>query len=959
MVPAGELDHHPLTKRCKVFNIATLNTRTLRTHENLLELESALENVKFDILGISEMRRMEEKIEEHTNYILYQKGKVVGQHGVGFLIKQHLKHYIQEIIGISDRLAVLNINLPNYKKPWSIIQIYAPTEQAEQSFLDSFYEDLSQTIKKHMDKHIILMGDFNAQVGARQNNDEYVLGMFGHGKRSRNGQKLLEFLMEHNLFVLNSIFKKDTKNKWTWISPNGKYKNEIDYVITNYPKAFTDTTVIRNLNFNTNHRMVRSSHKVTPTKAARNHMTGHGQNRLRDFYVSNNINFKDIEKQITNNEMDAIQKYNVLEKQLTIYSTTNLKTHKYQLSDQTLQLINKRKEIITHQAKRKNINLIAEVSKKIRESIRKDRKTKRLKTLEYHIQKTGGVKKALKELREAGKQWIPKLKRKEKTITQRKKIKDLATLFYSQLYSRQGTEQDEAYIYTQLTPKATVEMVPEILQCEVEKAIKSQKMEKSPGPDKITNELLKGTIIEITPILTKIFNNILTTSLIPPEWKKSHIILIHKKGNKGDIENYRPISLMSNVYKVFGKVILNRISPLLDEQQPIEQAGFRKGFSTIDHIHTVKQILEKYNEYNKTVYIAFIDYAKAFDSLNHKYIWDTLELQGIPAIYTNIIKTIYANSQARIQLETLGSHFFVERGVRQGDPLSPKLFSAVLENIFRNLDWAGFGLNINGSKLNHLRFADDLVLFEEKPENLEQMIQNLSKESAKVGLKMNFSKTKLMTNSSKVDVKVSQENLEYVEEYTYLGQIISPKDQITKEVNTRIANGWKKYWSLKEIMKSRDLGMALKKKTFNTCILPCLTYGCETWALTRSLRERLAKCQRAMERSMTGFKRQDRIRNTDLRVTTKVTDILSRIDQQKWRWTGHMMRNCQGKWSKAVTEWYPRDGKRNRGRQCIRWEEDIKMTAGPMWRRVAQDRSQWKMLEEAYANRHTEIRDIL
>ncbi|GBP30708.1 hypothetical protein EVAR_75932_1 [Eumeta japonica] len=149
------------------------------------------------------------------------------------------------------------------------------------------------------------------------------------------------------------------------------------------------------------------------------------------------------------------------------------------------------------------------------------------------------------------------------------------------------------------------------------------------------------------------------------------------------------------------------MSPMLDEQQQVEQAGFRKSLSTIDHIHTVKQILEKYNEYNK---------------------------------------------KASIQLETLGKDFPIKRGVRQGDPLSPKLFSAVLENIFRNLNWEGFGLNINGS--------------------------------------------------------------------------------------SKIGDG-----------------------------------------------------------------------------------------------PGHMMRDKRGKWCKAVSEWYPRDGKRSRGRQCIRWEDNIKMTAGPRWRR--------------------------
>ncbi|GBP31873.1 hypothetical protein EVAR_16648_1 [Eumeta japonica] len=92
-----------------------------------------------------------------------------------------------------------------------------------------------------------------------------------------------------------------------------------------------------------------------------------------------------------------------------------------------------------------------------------------------------------------------------------------------------------------------------------------------------------------------------------------------------------------------------------------------------------------------------------------------------------------------------------------------------------------------------------------------------------------------------------------------------------------------------------------------------------------------------MERSIVGCKWQDRVRNYDLKKKTKLTDILRQIDRQKLRWTGHMMRDTRGKWNKAVTKWYPRDGNRSRGRQRRRWMDDIKMTAGRLWTRVAQD----------------------
>lgn len=124
----------------------------------------------------------------------------------------------------------------------------------------------------------------------------------------------------------------------------------------------------------------------------------------------------------------------------------------------------------------------------------------------------------------------------------------------------------------------------------------------------------------------------------------------------------------------------------------------------------MKQIIEKFNEYGQHYYMAFVDYNKAFDSLCHNYLWKTLENQGIHGKFLRILKEIYKNTTAKVQLEKPGEEFSVQRGVRQGDPLSPKLFIAVLENIFRNLNWDNLGLNINGVKLNHLRFADDIVI---------------------------------------------------------------------------------------------------------------------------------------------------------------------------------------------------------------------------------------------------------
>ena len=149
--------------------------------------------------------------------------------------------------------------------------------------------------------------------------------------------------------------------------------------------------------------------------------------------------------------------------------------------------------------------------------------------------------------------------------------------------------------------------------------------------------------------------------------------------------------------------------------------------------------------------------------------------------------------------------------------------------------------------------------------------------------------------------------------------------------------GWSAFGKQSSVMKS-NLPISLKRKVYNQCILPVLTYGSETWSLTKVLERKLQSAQRGMERIMFGITWRDKKRASWIREQTKVEDILTTIKRKKWTWARHIMRRTDNRWTIRVTEWQPRDGKRRQGRQRTRWKDEIRSFAGVAWNRRAADR---------------------
>ena len=145
----------------------------------------------------------------------------------------------------------------------------------------------------------------------------------------------------------------------------------------------------------------------------------------------------------------------------------------------------------------------------------------------------------------------------------------------------------------------------------------------------------------------------------------------------------------------------------LDQHQPKEQAGFRSGFSTIDHIQVISQLQEKADEYKIPLCFAFVDYEKAFDSIEVNPLFESLENQGVEAAYITLLRGLYNGAASTLKFHG-SDKINLQRGVRQGDNISPKLFTACFQDASINeIKWEDNGINIDGENMSHLIFADD------------------------------------------------------------------------------------------------------------------------------------------------------------------------------------------------------------------------------------------------------------
>lgn len=323
--------------------------------------------------------------------------------------------------------------------------------------------------------------------------------------------------------------------------------------------------------------------------------------------------------------------------------------------------------------------------------------------------------------------------------------------------------------------------------------------------------------------------------------------------------------------------------------------------------------------------LTFIDFSKAFDSINREIMWKILKHYGIPEKIINAIKCLYDNSASCVAIgPKISTEFKVTSGILQGDTLAPFLFIIVMDYIISQVpNEFGFIANtLTNDRLNTLAFADDIVLINKSAKEALKHLKIIRREAYKVGLKININKTKIMTNltEDKYLRKITKK-IDRVDDYKYLGSYISSS---LIDFRKRKSLAWASFWMMKRLWLLKDVDINLKLKILHTTCFSILLYGCETWIISEKMKDMINSFATSCYRYLLRIRYTDKIKNSDILEKVGKMPLIKKVQERQLKFIGKCIRSANNKLAGKYVLYYPEDGRRKRGRPRLSFIKYIK-----------------------------------
>ena len=355
----------------------------------------------------------------------------------------------------------------------------------------------------------------------------------------------------------------------------------------------------------------------------------------------------------------------------------------------------------------------------------------------------------------------------------------------------------------------------QIMESEVAYGLKCMSRGKAAGPDGLMVEMFEALGDFGIKRITQLANKIYDEGRFPPEMTKSVFIALPKKPGATKCELFRTISLMSQLTKLILRVLLNRIRGRTAGEVSEEQYGFMPDKGTRNAIFLLRMLSERSIEMQKDLYVCFVDYVKAFDKIQHRTLIEMLEILDVDGKEIDLIASLYWNQVAAINIDgSLSDWITIQRGARQGCNMSPDLFALYAEKIMKaakELD----GIRVGGVNINNLRYADDTTLIADSETKLQNLLNSVVTESELKGLTLNRKKSVCMVFSKSTvqpscNITVNGEKINQVEQFSYLGSLVTHDGRCDKEIRRRIGIAKSVFRSMEKVLTTRSISMPTK-----------------------------------------------------------------------------------------------------------------------------------------------------
>ena len=946
-VPVAERSASFQKLRQTKLKIGTWNVRSMSLGK-LEVVKREMTRCDIDILGVSELKWNGMGHFNSTDHSVYFCGNEKGgRNGVAFICSREISRCVLGYNPVSDR--IMSIRIQGKPLNISIIMVYAPTSAAEIEELEDFYDKVQEILDEIPKGDILyILGDWNAKVGREAT--QSVTGGFGLGERNDRGEYLIDFCVFNNLAIMNTFFKMHDRRLSTWTSPDKKTKNQIDYVICQqrWKSSICRVTTRPGADCASDHNLLVAEIKVKLKSIQQ-------PKRKIKFDLSNitpeyNVEIKNRFEVLSNLEEDNLENYwDSVKSAVTEVAERHIpkqvkkkKTH--WLSKEALKIADERRSMKNAGDGAKYNTLNAAFQKQARKD--KQKSIEDTCTRLEILQQCGKTRDFYREIKHLAGMFDPRCgtihSKNGKVCSDVASVKNRWKEYAENLYSRDSTMNDI------FIPNVN-NVEPAILECEVRSALQSLANGKTAGCDNIPIELIKEGGEEAVKVITRLCNMIWQEKAWPQDWKRSIFIPLFKKGDKKDCGNYRTISLISHTSKIMLKILQKRLEGFLNKELPEEQAGFKRGRGTRDHIANLRRIMERQREFGGMVYMCFIDYRKAFDSVDHDKLWNNLISFGAPPHLVALLHALYKDQLATVMTEHGETEpFKIGKGVRQGCILSPLLFNLYAEMVVRTVEEdCDCGIRIGGRTIWNLRYADDTTLIADTKINLTKLLVSVREHSANAGLHLNLTKTKVMTTGPTDDFSVSVDGheIEVVDSFRFLGSTITSDSRCEKDIRRRISLGKSAVRKLEKVWKDRGVSKQTKIKLMRVLVFPVFLYSSETWVVRKADRRRIDAFELWCWRRLLRISWRDRKTNQWIINTLDPGEPLEKlIVTSALRYFGHICRRHNSLERDIMIGMVP--GTRCRGRPRARWMDGILQVLDmqlPEAIRLAECRDAWKV----------------